>query len=248
MDNVILLTGTIDPSCFSSRGKKINVFLTDAEERLKQYNSTIKRLICESSFTDIVFVENSNYQFDTKELVKLAKEHGKEFEFIKQRLNIEQINMVKKRGKSYGEASLIDFAFENSILIKKYDAVYKITGRIFLKNSETILKKQKNGNSEFICKNKLGWMNTEFFKMLKSDYYAVFNKALKIVNDYEKRCIEQVYYKLAVDNRLKVTCFQSYPLLTGRVASEQNRQYDKTGVALLACRVLTHLHIYDLKY
>lgn len=248
MESVILLTGTIDPSYFNSQEKAINVFLTNAEERLGQYTAAIKQLICASDFTDIVFVENSGYRFDANEMGELAKKHGKEFEFLKQSLNAEQIDMVKEKGKSYGEASLIDFAFKNSTLVRKYDAVYKITGRIFLKNSKTILQKQKHGNSEFICKNKIGWMNTEFFKMLKSDYFDVFSKALDLVDDYEKNCIEKVYYKLAVDAKLKVTCFRSYPLLSGRVASEQNRQYDKKGIKLFACRVFTCLHIYDLKY
>lgn len=248
MNSVILLTGTIDPSCFNSEEKMINVFLTNAQERLKQYTTTIIKLICTSVFTDIVFVENSGYRFDIDEIVELAKKYGKNFEFLQQPLNISQIDMIKEKGKSYGEASLIDFAFKNSILIKKYEEVYKITGRIFLKNSETILRKQKKGNSEFICKNKIGWMNTEFFKMTKSDYFNVFSNALELVDDYEKKCIEKVYYKLSVNAKLKVTCFRSYPLLTGRVASEKNRRYDKNGIKLLACRVFTYLHIYDLKY
>lgn len=74
MANTLLLTGTIDPNVFNTNkdDKPINVYLTDARERLNQYNAAIERYIKESSFDSIVFAENSGAKFDFQRFELLA--------------------------------------------------------------------------------------------------------------------------------------------------------------------------------
>lgn len=71
MANTLLLTGTIDPNVFNTNkdDKPINVYLTDARERLNQYNAAIERYIKESSFDSIVFAENSGAKFDLEHVL-----------------------------------------------------------------------------------------------------------------------------------------------------------------------------------
>ena len=55
MSNALMLTGTINPAAYNNT----NVVLTDAEERLKQYERAIAYYIKETKFEKIIFVENS---------------------------------------------------------------------------------------------------------------------------------------------------------------------------------------------
>lgn len=79
MSNTLLLTGTIDPNVFNTGvdEKPINVYLTDASERLSQYNISIERYIKESAFDRIVFAENSGAKFDAERFELLAEQYGK---------------------------------------------------------------------------------------------------------------------------------------------------------------------------
>ena len=248
--NVIFLTGTIDPSVFKTDDKEINVALVDVQVRLAQYENTIEKYIKESYFTDIVFVENSRYPFNSKKFEDLAKEYDKQFEYLPMELTKEQISEMLKRGKSYGEALLIDFAIKNSKLIAMTDEVYKVTGRVFLKNSKEITKKRRKGITEAICANprkifkyKAGWpgkwMYTEFFKIAKADY-PIFESSIEYCDDYKDsngwrsaHCIEQEYYRVAKENKMKVKAFSVYPDLTGQVGSNLNNKYDKNKKQLL---------------
>ena len=71
-DAIILLTGTINPV-------GMNVKLKDPQIRLRQYSSAIIYFIEKSDFKDIVFVENSNYEFETYPYEYLARLYGKRF-------------------------------------------------------------------------------------------------------------------------------------------------------------------------
>ena len=74
----LILTGTIDPSIFSNTG----VVLTNAEERLKQYKSAIHFYITNSPFENIIFIENSGYPFNFKEISHYANKYNKKIEYI----------------------------------------------------------------------------------------------------------------------------------------------------------------------
>lgn len=93
----LLLTGTIDSSVYNNVGNQI----TDIRVRLNQYEESIRRYIKETPFDPIVFIDNSGYQFDEERFKKLAEKEGKEFEFIKGSICVEEII---KKGKSYGDA------------------------------------------------------------------------------------------------------------------------------------------------
>ena len=59
--NLILLTGTIQPA------GGVNVVLTNPTIRYQQYASSIGYFLNETEFDDVVFVENSDYEFDAEQ-------------------------------------------------------------------------------------------------------------------------------------------------------------------------------------
>lgn len=267
--NVIMLTGTINPNVFKREDKSMNVVLVDFKDRLKQYENTIESYILKSDFSDIVFIENSGYEFDEDKFIKMASNVGKHFEFISMKLSDEQIDAMLSRGKSYGEALLIDYAMLNSELIKKSDDIYKVTGRVFLNNSHDIIKNAKKGISEFIVKNpskkqlkeERHWYNecviTVFFKVNKKDYFDVFQKGVEMCNDYAsltegeefndiKCCIEKVWYELAKDAKLVVKCFKSYPDLKGIIGGK-GENYDESFFKIFLRNFLCKIGYYSLK-
>jgi hypothetical protein len=246
--NLILLTGTIDPMFFSDKNadKSINVVLSDATERLNQYCEVIRKFISESPFDRIVFAENTNHPFDTQMFIQLADNHGKKFEFIRCVLNETEKGIMRKKGKSYGEGKLISYAVKNSRLIAEVDVIYKITGRVFLNNGASILKSKHKVKNEFISKNKIGWSNTEFFKINKQDFIKYFYGVEDFADDYAERSIERVYYRILRENKVDVKAFRAYPVLHGRVASTVSRFYDKTKLQLAICEILSYIGYYDI--
>lgn len=248
MANTLLLTGTIDPNVFNSsiKDKPINVYLTDARERLNQYNTAIERYIKESSFDSIVFAENSGAKFDSQRFKLLADQYGKKFEYILRVLSEEQISKMQQRGKSYGEADLIDFAFRNSQLLSQTSQVYKATGRAFLTNSKRVISDVPN---QFIAKNKIGWVNTEFFKVDKNDYFTYLAAGIDLMDDYKSKNIERVWYKLIKESGgLQVKAFKAFPRLHGVIGSAINKNYDKSKTQYFVCDLLCAIGYFNIRY
>lgn len=249
MVNILLLTGTIDPNVFNTniKDKPINVYLTDARERLNQYNTAIERYIKESSFDSIVFAENSGAKFDSERFELLADQYGKKFEYILRELSEEQVLKMQQKGKSYGEADLIDYAFRNSLLLSQASQVYKATGRAFLTNSKRVISNVPN---QFIAKNKIGWVNTEFFKVEKNDYFTYLADGVDLMDDYKSQNIERVWYKLIKESGggLQAKAFKVFPRLHGVIGSALNKNYDKSKIQYFVCDLLCAIGYFNIKY
>ncbi|WP_448902030.1 hypothetical protein [Eubacterium sp.] len=246
---LILLTGTIDPSFFKDKksGEGVNVVFANAEQRFLQYSEVIERFIKESAFEYIVFAENTDFPFEAEKYEKMASLYNKKFEFLRCNLNENEILQMRKKGKSFGEGRLISYAIENSKLISKVETIYKITGRVFLENSKLVVANGEKNRNQFIVKNKIGWANTEFFKVNVDDFKNYFLGKESLTDDFAEKSIERVYYSLVKDNKLECKGFRVYPKLHGRVASATNRNYDKSTVSLLLCNIASWLGIFDLK-
>ena len=256
----IILTGTINPNKFSQpNSKSVNVTLSDTKIRLEQYENAIKSYIRTSIFTDIIFVENSGYKFDAEKFSDYAKKYDKHFEYLPMMLSDEQIKMMAIKGKSYGEALLIDYAIKNSILALNSQEIWKVTGRIFLNNSKKIVKHRHKGVWESICDNPRKiikyrhgftgeWLHTEFVKIIRNDYQLFLSDSWNQCDDYLPRAqgaIERIWYKLLKQNHVKVCNFYVYPDLRGICAS-QNRPYDTPTAKLLLKSILCKFGNYSL--
>ena len=262
---VIILTGTIDPGCFSINDKKMNVQLTNSEDRLNQYKKAIRYYIEESVFSDIIFIENSGYDFYTEELDRAAIQFGKNFEFIRQNLTEKQKSSMLSRGKSYGESLLIDYAIRNSKLACNCDEVWKATGRLYIKNINKIVKHSIKGTNEAICNNSRRfihykdnwpgkWIHTELFKINKDDYLKYFSNNWELCDDYKDsvgwrsmHSIEQVWYQIAYDNHLCFKNFYEYPYIQG-INGSSNMKYNDSLIRIFYKSILCKVGFYSLHH
>ena len=125
-DTVILMTATVSPNGMGYTD------LQDPETRKTQYLEAIDFYLRETD-CDIVFCENTGADiFDEIE----SAEKYKRLEY----LTFDGNDYDKRRGKGYGEATIIRYAIENSQRIKNVDSVIKITGRIIIRNISELLQ------------------------------------------------------------------------------------------------------------
>ena len=218
----------------------VNVKLKDPQIRLRQYSSAIIYFIEKSDFKDIVFVENSNYEFETYPYEYLARLYGKRFEFLR-RVN-PQTEALSYKGKSFGEADLIDFAMKNSKLILDHDVIYKITGRCTLLNDASILYSISSEN-EFLVSNRRKWLYTYFFKIKKEDYFSLFSPLRDEMDDSTQHNIERLWYKAVQDNHIKYTSFYKMPRVHGVYGNSNGKTYDKSKLDYLIQDLARVLHI-----
>lgn len=118
MRQVILLTGCVNPAGMT------HTKLTDVSVRKKQYEDAINWYLQNTSLP-IVFCENSNTPLNIidKRLEMLCFEGNKD----------------KEKGKGYGEMEIIEYAIKYSRFITNESIVVKITGRLLIKNINTII-------------------------------------------------------------------------------------------------------------
>lgn len=194
-------------------------------------------------FTDVVFAENSGAEFDSKKFEELARKNGKNFEYIFRTLNDEQIARMRKCGKSYGEADLIDYAVKTSRLISSAETIYKVTGRLFLRNSKKLVGKN---TTAFIARNKIHWLDTQCCRLNKKDYSDYLSSSLSLMDDYNMGNIEHVWCVLLEKSGAKVDTFKRYPRLSGTVASS-GQSYDKSPARYALFDILCLIGYFKMK-
>lgn len=216
----LLITGCINPI-----KKQDWLQISNDEVRLRQYVDSIKYYINESCFEKIVFCENSNYQCDERfELERCAKNMKKNFEWISFSGNSE---IVKKWGKGAGEDEIVSFAIKNSAILNQADCFAKVTGRLILKNVNSIVGKCKNNKNYFIRdvyrdKNRLG-VDTRFYIIEKSFFEKKLMDCYKEIKDEKSIPLEEIYYSSL---KGRYYCFREYPRFEGCSAGN-GRDYGK---------------------
>lgn len=218
----LLLTGTIDSRSFDGSG-------IDLERRLHNYGHSIEQYICKTKFNPIVFAENSGYAFDVERFEKLATLNGKTFEFVQGTICKEE---VKAHGKGYGDSLLILEGLTKSKSLKNVDYFYKMTGRIFLVNSDAIIRSCGKHRNEFISYDGIGWIMTYLFKANRNDYMN-YLKDVYLETDYsELKDMEICFWTRLKHSSLDIGCFRSYPVIEGNMG-ESNKPYTKNKIDTL---------------
>lgn len=234
----LLLTGTIDANVYNNTGNRI----TDVNIRLEQYENSLRQYIEKTAFNPIVFIDNSGYDFDEVKYKSLAKKYNKEFEFIKG--SVQYQNIIEK-GKSFGDAFLIHEGLKKSNLLNPCEYFYKITGRIFLKNSNDIIRTRDKHKNEFICYTGLGWCLTNIFKCNKFDYLRVLDDVYLECNEKNIQDIEICFYKRLFNAEMEVESFGTYPVFEG-IQGATLEQYSSTGITQWLRNVGARLGIFKL--
>lgn len=178
------------------------VTIRNTKERLNDYIRTIRWAVEETSFTDIIFGDNSNYDLENvpelSELRIKCVDYKKRLECYSFEGNTQA---AQQYGKGYGEGEILSYLYKHSELMRKYPYYYKITGRLTIENIMKVSLSEKAENV-FIFDVGLGNVDTRFYKLKMSDYRKFFQNAYLKVNDSENRFLEYVYYDVLYANKL----------------------------------------------
>lgn len=224
---LVVISGTINPNN-SVPFLKLN----SSKERLIQYEMTIRNLLNNKNISKVVFCDNSNYSFETKEFNELAQNQKKEFEYLTFCGNYEN---VKRFGKGYGEGELLKYVLDNSELLKNEKYFYKLTGRLILLNMDKIIKKTNQNINYF---NKINFFNnndkadTRFYGIKIEDYKRYFSHAYKKVDDYNGNYLEHVFYRIIKDNNIQHKNMPSYPRFYG-ISGSSGASYQLSKLSFL---------------
>lgn len=173
----LVMTGCIKPS-----QNITDLHVRNTVVRKKQYFEAIYFYIKNTKIQNIVFCDNTEEPINS-ELVKLAKEYDKCFEWM---CFSGDIKRAEEKGKGYGEGEILSYVLKNSILIKQCTHMAKITGRLILRNIDCIVKLlsgAENYFNSYIDKNNSFFIDTRFFVINIFDYQDKFLNAYLNVND-----------------------------------------------------------------
>lgn len=214
---VLLITGCISPDPTQKFLK-----LTSPEVRLKQYIDCIEYYIFDSDFKLIVFCDNSNTTFDTSELHQMAKKNSKEIEIL---TFMGDTGKTIEKGKGFGEGEIIAFALHNSLLLRKAKAFAKVTGRLKIKNINTIIKNVRGGNFFNSDIYRIGAIDTRFY-ICDINYYNRYLRNVYENTSYEHSMALEDLFRIALDKNHHYKCTRRYPRFEG-VSGGSGRNYSR---------------------
>lgn len=128
------------------------IYQKDPSSRIQTYLSSILNWLNNTNF-NIVLVENSGYNFNELDEEKQKFKHR--FEFISfNETKIEEATYLQKHiSKGRHEIFAINYAFNNSKLIKSSNFIIKITARFYIPEFETYLKNYNLNNYDCLVQN-----------------------------------------------------------------------------------------------
>lgn len=212
-DAVILLTACINPN-----GMDYTV-VQDPIIRRKQYCEALNYYLTKHDFK-IVFVENSLYDMSLLYSDEISKGSMEYLTFDGNRYN-------KELGKGYGEAKIIEYAFKNSEFIKQATCVIKITGRIIVKNLNTLwslIRNKVDNRQDFVALSlyrDLIFADSQIF-FANHSFYLKFLAHKDEINDSKNVFFEHILVsvlKAMLKNNLKVIDFPVAVRLDGFAGS-----------------------------
>ncbi len=200
--NILLITATIKPL--------VKVVHSDPEVRCAEYVRNLKRYIRETNFDTIIFAENSGYKFDASEIFALAEQKNKRFEMLDLSGSADSTTM------SSGEAYLMRQALEQCSFLNDDDMVWKITGRIYIRNINKVLaaaqKKIPATNAIFLYAPAYDSMQTWFFRAKVGDMKTLLLTD-PVIEEMKCGCIEFAWMDCYRNNKDKmhISPFPIYP-------------------------------------
>jgi hypothetical protein len=178
----LLLTGTIAPSNVP------NLVRNNCIEREKDYIKSISFWM--SHEWPIVFVENSNFYSEALESIFLNTDH-------------EYIKFTTKRshlGKGAGEAEIIEYALENSNILKNSNIIVKVTGRLYIKNINQIISTFIERESSLIVnfRKNLFFADSRLIVATKNFFSNYLLQELNNIDESQCTFFEHIFAKAAL--------------------------------------------------
>ena len=211
MNNIItiLLTSTIN-----IQSHKCYLYQTNKEERRNTYLKSILKWLNETDF-NIVLVENSGYKFD--ELKYLLEKHKSRFEIITFcEANMENAKFLENNNsKGSSEIYSINYAYDNSDLLKKATFIIKVTGRYFIPDFQNYLSNFDMNNYDVLTQNDVN--KCEIVGCHINHFSDIFNNNLLNEDGIYTGHVEYVYkYRCSLyNNVLHLKVFQIEPTQRG---------------------------------
>jgi hypothetical protein len=131
----LLITVSLDP------GATPMVSLGNVHERALRHMEGLLAWLKDSRVNQIVFAKNCRAQIRVDVLVKTAREHGKEMEFIQ----IDSSPRTTLQGKGFGEGDMIKQVLERSMILRNADEFIKVTGKLYVPCWEKIFTGSTHG-------------------------------------------------------------------------------------------------------
>lgn len=207
--NTLLVTGTIKPLV------KINY--CNPEVRCAEYMRNLERYIRDTMFDKIIFAENSGYPVDVSMLYKIAAAGGKEFIMLDVSQNPDCNTM------STGEARIIQQTLAACPFLHDDDYVWKVSGRIYIRNANKILSKTRpNSPNIFLYAPKFDSLQTWFCRVKVGDLKQRLLTD-EAINKMRESCIEYAWMDIWKNHKkeMPVMRFPIYPDAEGINSSGQ---------------------------
>ena len=210
MKNIpVLITSVAQPSAPF-------VALSDPAKRIDSTIESLKQWALISPGLDIVICDGSGYDF--QKLISSTP--------LLKSLNIEvlhfynDLEMVKNRGKGYGEGEIIAHALNHSDLLDKSDTFSKCTAKYWVNNfQECAAGHQKNISIEkyYDSRYSLSYRtcDTRFYVVEKDFYLKKLLDSHKATNDFQSYFLEHAFAKDMILNKITGTDFKIEPLVYG---------------------------------
>lgn len=211
---ILIITGCIKPHT-----KVKQVCLIDSKEREREYIESIEYFIKRTDIQKIVYCDNSGYDLDCSKLIEIAKTSHKQFEYIQFEGNLKK---TIERGKGYGEGEMMEYAISHSKILNSNDFIFKITGRLIVKNFNEIIDKI-NQSKVYLLPHSFKVSNdeidTRFYAMPIHIYNKFFRQLYYDVDDINQHYIEHCFYDCITNNNIESYIFPRYPYIIGRSGS-----------------------------
>jgi len=210
MSNItILLTTTV-----TIQKHKCYLYQTNKDERKNTYLKTILKWLNETNF-NIVLVENSGYKFE--ELQFLLEKYKSRFEIITfcESENEDAKFLEINNSKGASEIYSINYAYNNSNLLKNSYFIIKVTGRYFIPEFQEYISNFDMNNYDVLTQNDVE--RCEIIGCHIKHFADIFNNNLLNEDGVYTGHVEYVYkYRCSLyKNALKLKIFQIEPTQRG---------------------------------
>ena len=192
------------------------VALNDPAKRIDSTIESLKQWALISPGLDIVICDGSGYDFQKSiSATPLLKT-----------LNIEvlhfynDLEMVKNKGKGYGEGEIVAYALNHSDLLDRSDTFSKCTAKYWVNNfQECVAGHQKNISIEkyYDSRYSLSYQacDTRFYVVEKEFYLKKLLNSHKNSNDFQSFFLEHAFAKDIILSKTTGTEFKIKPLVYG---------------------------------
>ena len=234
---VLLMTATIVPQ--ERRFLKV----CNVRQRLEEYIDSLLYYITETTIKEIVFCDNSNYEFDRSKIYAMAEKYEKSIEIIQ---FSGSRNEIAQNGKGFGEGEIIKYALSNSRLLLNADYFIKVTGRVKIKNIEKI--------KDNLCPDKMYFnksvtayqlIDTMMFCIPKKRYLNYFVDVYRQVCDKKDRSIEHVIRDTITGYHLKFSNLPFYPIIEGQSGTTGKPYQEKRKITYQFLNLLSKLNLFN---